>query len=49
MEAENMALLHACAQGLWMRQLFEELHYKADDPALLFSDNLAALALSVEF
>ncbi|QRV96308.1 Retrovirus-related Pol polyprotein from transposon TNT 1-94 [Ceratobasidium sp. AG-Ba] len=48
MEAEYMALSHACTQALWLRQFFEELYYGADAPTLLLSDNLAALTLSVE-
>ncbi|KAF8749245.1 Reverse transcriptase (RNA-dependent DNA polymerase) [Rhizoctonia solani] len=48
MEAEYMALLHACTQALWMRQFFEELYLYADAPTLILSDNLAALTLSVE-
>ncbi|KAG9124718.1 hypothetical protein FRC07_010508 [Ceratobasidium sp. 392] len=48
MEAEYMALSHACTQALWLRQFFEELHYDADAPTLLRSDNLAALTLSVK-
>ncbi|KAF8690093.1 Encoded by, partial [Rhizoctonia solani] len=48
MEAEYMLLSHACTQALWMRQLFEELNFTTDDPTLILSDNLAALALSAE-
>ncbi|QRW23117.1 Retrovirus-related Pol polyprotein from transposon TNT 1-94 [Rhizoctonia solani] len=48
MEAEYMSLSHACTQALWMRQLFEELNFTTDDPTLILSDNLAALALSAE-
>ncbi|KAG9086902.1 hypothetical protein FRC06_002821, partial [Ceratobasidium sp. 370] len=48
MEAEYMALSHACTQALWFRQFFEELYYDADAPTLILSDNLAALTLSVE-
>ncbi|QRW23201.1 Retrotransposon gag protein [Rhizoctonia solani] len=48
MEAEYMALSHACTQAMWLRQFFEELQYVADTPTLIVSDNLAALALSKE-
>ncbi|QRW23987.1 Retrovirus-related Pol polyprotein from transposon TNT 1-94 [Rhizoctonia solani] len=48
MEAEYMALSHACTQALWMRQFFEELYLYADAPTLILSDNLAALTLSVK-
>jgi hypothetical protein len=48
MEAEYMLLSHACTQAIWMRQLFEELSFSTDDPTLILSDNLAALALSTE-
>ncbi|KAF8748186.1 hypothetical protein RHS01_10997 [Rhizoctonia solani] len=48
MEAEYMALSHACTQAMWLRQFFEELQYVADTPTLIVSDNLAALALSEE-
>ncbi|KAF8666945.1 Reverse transcriptase (RNA-dependent DNA polymerase) [Rhizoctonia solani] len=48
MEAEYMSLSHACTQALWMRQLFEELNFTTDNPTLILSDNLAALALSAE-
>ncbi|CEL60459.1 Retrovirus-related Pol polyprotein from transposon TNT 1-94 OS=Nicotiana tabacum PE=2 SV=1 [Rhizoctonia solani AG-1 IB] len=48
MEAEYMSLSHACTQAIWMRQLFEELSFSTDDPTLILSDNLAALALSTE-
>ncbi|KAF8749045.1 Reverse transcriptase (RNA-dependent DNA polymerase) [Rhizoctonia solani] len=48
MEAKYMLLSHACTQALWMRQLFEELNFTTDDPTLILSDNLAALALSAK-
>ncbi|KAF8748772.1 Reverse transcriptase (RNA-dependent DNA polymerase) [Rhizoctonia solani] len=48
MEAEYMALSHACTQAIWFRQFFQELYYPADAPTLILSDNLAALTLSVE-
>ncbi|KAF8670346.1 cytochrome p450, partial [Rhizoctonia solani] len=48
MEAEYMALSHACTQALWMQQFFKELYLYADAPTLILSDNLAALTLSVE-
>ncbi|EUC58867.1 reverse transcriptase, partial [Rhizoctonia solani AG-3 Rhs1AP] len=48
MEAEYMALSHACTQVLWFRQFFQELYYPANAPTLILSDNLAALTLSVE-
>ncbi|QRV85201.1 Retrovirus-related Pol polyprotein from transposon TNT 1-94 [Ceratobasidium sp. AG-Ba] len=48
MEAEYIALSHACTQALWIRQFFDELGYIADAPTLILSDNLAALTLSVE-
>ncbi|QRV85696.1 Copia-like polyprotein/retrotransposon [Ceratobasidium sp. AG-Ba] len=48
MEAEYMALSHACTQALWFRQFFDEIGHKADAPTLILSDNLAALTLSVE-
>ncbi|KAF8751656.1 Reverse transcriptase (RNA-dependent DNA polymerase) [Rhizoctonia solani] len=48
MEAEYMLLSHACTQALWMRQLFEELNFTTDNPTLILSDNLAALALSAK-
>ncbi|KAF8750879.1 Reverse transcriptase (RNA-dependent DNA polymerase) [Rhizoctonia solani] len=48
MEAKYMSLSHACTQALWMRQLFEELNFTTDNPTLILSDNLAALALSAK-
>ncbi|KAF8752457.1 Reverse transcriptase (RNA-dependent DNA polymerase) [Rhizoctonia solani] len=48
MEAEYMALSHACTQAIWFCQFFQELYYPADAPTLILSDNLAALTLSVE-
>ncbi|QRV78901.1 Retrovirus-related Pol polyprotein from transposon TNT 1-94 [Ceratobasidium sp. AG-Ba] len=48
MEAEYMALSHACTQALWFRQFFDEIGHKADAPSLILSDNLAAVTLSVE-
>ncbi|KAG8703200.1 hypothetical protein FRC09_004302, partial [Ceratobasidium sp. 395] len=48
MEAEYMALAHASAQALWIRQFFHELGFPSEAPTLLLSDNLAALTLSVE-
>ncbi|QRV75603.1 Copia-like polyprotein/retrotransposon [Ceratobasidium sp. AG-Ba] len=48
MEAEYIALSHACTQALWIHQFFNELGYIADAPTLILSDNLAALTLSVE-
>ncbi|KAF8749140.1 Reverse transcriptase (RNA-dependent DNA polymerase) [Rhizoctonia solani] len=48
MEAEYMALSHACTQAIWFRQFFQELYYPADAPTLILSDNLAALTLSIE-
>ncbi|KAF8701274.1 Reverse transcriptase (RNA-dependent DNA polymerase), partial [Rhizoctonia solani] len=48
MEAKYMLLSHACTQALWMRQLFEELNFTTDNPTLILSDNLAALALSAK-
>ncbi|KAF8752815.1 Reverse transcriptase (RNA-dependent DNA polymerase) [Rhizoctonia solani] len=48
MEAKYMSLSHACTQALWMCQLFEELNFTTDNPTLILSDNLAALALSAK-
>ncbi|QRV82481.1 Reverse transcriptase [Ceratobasidium sp. AG-Ba] len=48
MEAEYMALAHASTQALWICQFFDEISMPSEAPTLILSDNLAALALSVE-
>lgn len=45
-EAEYVALAHATRDVLWLRQLFQELHFATTGPTALYEDNRSAVALA---
>ena len=44
-EAEYYALGMACQEGVWLKQLCQEIFMAIDEPIHIFSDNTKAVAL----